>query len=397
MVLQAVPAKGTRPRNRQAITVTAAAELFHRRGFPSVSMADIAAATNVGASAIYRHFPGKSDLLVAAIHTGLVPYIESLRPLAPDEGIDAVFRRLAECALDSRAVGVLWQRDARYLSAEEARPLRDDLFTISSLISGHLVTSRPELDQQQVNTLAWCIMGAMVSISFHSIELPREQFIDLLARMCAEIAAARFPTVAERVPDAVVPLPADAAPDSRREALITEATELFAERGFAAAGIDEIADAAGIAGPAVYRHFPSKQFILVAVVERSMAALHALTRPVLDADLPPELKLRRLVAAYVKRMNRSRFAMRILISEMGELPDDKRAEFRRVQRQNVDDLVELLCDITGWDAGSARIRVQAILLVVNDAVQTPHLRTQPGFEPTIESIAQAILGIDATL
>ena len=52
------------PRRRQRI-LSAAAELVAERGYHEVGMADIGAAAGVTGSAIYRHFDGKSAVLVA--------------------------------------------------------------------------------------------------------------------------------------------------------------------------------------------------------------------------------------------------------------------------------------------------------------------------------------------
>lgn len=45
----------------------------------------------------------------------------------------------------------------------------------------------------------------------------------------------------------------------RRVQLVTLATEVFAERGFAATTMDEIALRAGVTKPVLYQHFPSKR------------------------------------------------------------------------------------------------------------------------------------------
>jgi hypothetical protein len=64
-----------------------------------------------------------------------------------------------------------------------------------------------------------------------------------------------------------------------------------------------------------------------------------------------------------------------------------------VQRDYIDTWVELRRQFTDEGSVEARIRVQAVLLVVNDAVQTPHLRSLPGFEATLRRIAGALLGV----
>src|SRR6266436_8783688 len=52
------------PRRRQRI-LSAAADLVAERGYHEVGMADIGAAAGITGSAIYRHFDGKSAVLVA--------------------------------------------------------------------------------------------------------------------------------------------------------------------------------------------------------------------------------------------------------------------------------------------------------------------------------------------
>ena len=53
---------------------------------------------------------------------------------------------------------------------------------------------------------------------------------------------------------------------SRREQLALIAAEQFAQKGFHQVSVNDIAAAAGVSGPAIYRHFPSKQAILAQVV-----------------------------------------------------------------------------------------------------------------------------------
>jgi AcrR family transcriptional regulator len=59
----------------------------------------------------------------------------------------------------------------------------------------------------------------------------------------------------------------------RRTQIAGAARELFAERGYAAVAVDEIARHAGISPPVVYDHFDSKQDLYAHVVERQAADL----------------------------------------------------------------------------------------------------------------------------
>src|SRR5690606_8542042 len=52
-------------------------------------------------------------------------------------------------------------------------------------------------------------------------------------------------------------------PKDRKAQIALAAAELFCQYGYHGVGVDEIAAAVGISGPAVYRHFPNKYAVLV--------------------------------------------------------------------------------------------------------------------------------------
>ena len=57
--------------------------------------------------------------------------------------------------------------------------------------------------------------------------------------------------------------------------LVAAGLELFAERGFDIATLDEVALAAGFTKGAIYRHFPSKGAFLLALFEQYAAVVRA--------------------------------------------------------------------------------------------------------------------------
>ncbi len=70
----------------------------------------------------------------------------------------------------------------------------------------------------------------------------------------------------------------------RREQLLLISRELFAERGFEGASVEEIAARAGVSKPVVYEHFGGKEGAYAVVVDREVRMLHdsirgALTTP----------------------------------------------------------------------------------------------------------------------
>lgn len=66
-----------------------------------------------------------------------------------------------------------------------------------------------------------------------------------------------------------------AAGDRRRAAIVEIATDRFAEAGIYRTSMAEIAEAAGLTGPGLTYHFPTKRHLLVAVADARLADLRA--------------------------------------------------------------------------------------------------------------------------
>src|SRR5260370_33598822 len=91
-----------------------------------------------------------------------------------------------------------------------------------------------------------------------------------------------------------VPMPAatrrSRAKSDRRSQLIAAAERLVAERGFLAVRLEDIGAAAGVSGPAIYRHFPNKEALLVdLLVGISTRLLAGATNGVAGADDPADV------------------------------------------------------------------------------------------------------------
>lgn len=72
----------------------------------------------------------------------------------------------------------------------------------------------------------------------------------------------------------------------RREQLVGVARSVFAERGFEATSIEEIAERAGVSKPVVYQHFGGKQGVYAVVVDREVRRLTASIAEAFDAPDP---------------------------------------------------------------------------------------------------------------
>ena len=78
----------------------------------------------------------------------------------------------------------------------------------------------------------------------------------------------------------------------RRRQLLELATQLFTERGYAAASMDELAARAGVSKPVIYSQFGSKEGLLVAAIEALGIELNEAVAAAISAEREPEQLLR---------------------------------------------------------------------------------------------------------
>ena len=124
---------------------------------------------------------------------------------------------------------------------------------------------------------------------------------------------------------------------SRRDAMLDAAAKLFSTRGYVDTGIDDIGEAVGVTGPAVYRHFESKQALLIAVLDRAVEHSTAIVPRVHAEATSPDDALVRLVEHTVAACIADRELTAIYWQESRNLPAEPRQRFERVQRKLIDE------------------------------------------------------------
>jgi AcrR family transcriptional regulator len=85
-----------------------------------------------------------------------------------------------------------------------------------------------------------------------------------------------------------------------RERVLQTAAGLFYERGFHAVGVDLIIERAGVAKTTLYRHFPSKDDLIVAYLGDANTRFWSWFDGTVDTDLPPREQLVSLFEAVAK-------------------------------------------------------------------------------------------------
>ena len=111
-----------------------------------------------------------------------------------------------------------------------------------------------------------------------------------------------------------------------RGALVAAARELFAEKGFAGAGREEIVERAGVTRGAMYHHFSSKEDLFLAVYEAVEADVMQRVAEAALASSDPLEQLRLGALAYLE-VAADRAVSRIcLVDAPAVLPPDTRRE-----------------------------------------------------------------------
>lgn len=124
----------------------------------------------------------------------------------------------------------------------------------------------------------------------------------------------------------------------RRQQLLDVAAEMFARRGFHGVSVTDLGAAAGISGPALYKHFPSKDAILaemlVAISEELLSVGRGRARAAEEGDARAALAA--LVGWHVDFALAHKALIIVQDRDWSSLPDDARETVRRLQRDYVD-------------------------------------------------------------
>jgi AcrR family transcriptional regulator len=102
----------------------------------------------------------------------------------------------------------------------------------------------------------------------------------------------------------------------RRAVIMEAAGRLFGERGYAATTLDEIAAAAGVTKPVLYRHFASKKALYIALLERHREDLPGFFAR-LPAGLSVEERMEAVLETWFAYVGERGYAWKMLFRDTG--------------------------------------------------------------------------------
>jgi AcrR family transcriptional regulator len=178
----------------------------------------------------------------------------------------------------------------------------------------------------------------------------------------------------------------------RREALLGAAARHFAERGFNGVSIEDLGSAVGMSGPAVYRHFESKQALLAAIlIDVSRELLHGGTE-VVERAPDGELALRALVEFHVRFALNNPDVIRVQDRDLDSLSDDDRHTVRALQRRYVELWVGILRRMQpATNVAVLRIRAHATFGLMNSTPYSGQELPHDELRDVLERMAFAAL------
>lgn len=160
------------------------------------------------------------------------------------------------------------------------------------------------------------------------------------------------------------------AKSDRRSQLLAAAERLVAERGYLAVRLEDIGAAAGVSGPAIYRHFPNKEALLIELLVGISARLLAGATKVTAEARDPASALDGLIDLHLDFALGESDLIRIQDRDLNNLPPSAGRQVRRAQRQYVEIWVDVLRRLdASLSEDEARLMAHAAFGLLNS---TPH-------------------------
>ena len=156
----------------------------------------------------------------------------------------------------------------------------------------------------------------------------------------------------------------------RRTRLLAAAEQLIAERGYLAVRLEDIGAATGVSGPAIYRHFPSKEALLVELLVGISTRLLEGGQAVVAAADSPTAALAGLIEFHLDFALGEPGLIRIQDRDLANLPAPAQRQVRRAQRRYVETWVGVLRGVNpDLSEDRARLMAHAAFGLLNS---TPH-------------------------
>ncbi|NLT54237.1 MAG: TetR/AcrR family transcriptional regulator [Actinomycetales bacterium] len=148
--------------------------------------------------------------------------------------------------------------------------------------------------------------------------------------------------------------------DARRAQLLRAAGEVFVARGYHAAGMDEIADRAGVSKPVLYQHFPGKLDLYLALLDQHTAELLEAVRTALSSTTDNKQRVAATISAYFRFVDREDEPFRLVFESDLTNESQVRERVDAVTRSSAEAIAAVIAEDTGLPAGQAEVLAVAL-------------------------------------
>ncbi|WP_408925311.1 TetR/AcrR family transcriptional regulator [Corynebacterium sp. YSMAA1_1_F7] len=159
-----------------------------------------------------------------------------------------------------------------------------------------------------------------------------------------------------------------AAKEHRRVELLRAAARIMANKGFHGTSLEEVGEAAGISGPAVYRHFPGKEEILTELMTGISEHMLSEAQKIVDGLTDPRERLAVLIDFQVDFALSQPELIRLHNRELFRMGEAGRGCVRSVQGSYLKLFAEALAKMDSHYQGEAgRITAQLVVGMINSS------------------------------
>lgn len=143
--------------------------------------------------------------------------------------------------------------------------------------------------------------------------------------------------------------------EARRAQLLDAAMAVFVEQGYHAAGMDEIADRAGVSKPVLYQHFPGKFELYLALLEKACGQIIGAVRTALTSTTDNEERVVATMEAYLDYVSAHSGAYRLVFESDLRQEPHVAAQVQQVETVTAAAIAELVRDQAGLSDSAARL------------------------------------------
>ena len=120
---------------------------------------------------------------------------------------------------------------------------------------------------------------------------------------------------------------------SVRERILAAAVQLFAQYGYHAATMRDIARISGIKAASIYYHYPAKQALLVEIMDTHMRNLNANLQRIVQEATPVEQRLHEAIANHIRMHTTYKAEFFIIDTEIRALEEEQRGAILALRDQ----------------------------------------------------------------